>query len=134
MMLGQTVNKRANYMFKTIDNITISGGEADIINYETYQKKNVTVRYKLDRVNGYNLRYTLRQYPLGEGTQAGNPSYTNYTEVADHEEGMSKLLGYTYDDQSKTWKKGAITWSLRGDMTEELNLAPGSNLMTPGYD
>lgn len=47
---------------------------------------------------------------------------------------MSKLLGYTYDDQSKTWKKGAITWSLRGDMTEELNLAPGSNLMTPGYD
>ena len=54
--------------------------------------------------------------------------------MADHEEVMSKLLGYTYDDQSKTWKKGAITWSLRGDMTEELNLAPGSNLMTPGYD
>ena len=134
VMLGQTVNKRANYMFKTIDSITISDGEANIINYETYQKKNVTVRYKLDRVNGYNLRYTLRRYPLGEGTQAENPSYTNYTEVADHEEVMSKLLGYTYDDQSKTWKKGAITWSLRGDMTEELNLAPGSTLMTPGYD
>ena len=65
--------------FKTIDSITISDGEANIINYETYQKKNVTVRYKLDRVNGYNLRYTLRRYPLGEGTQAENPSYTNYT-------------------------------------------------------
>lgn len=131
VMLGQTVNKLANYMFKTIDNITISGGEADIINYETYQKKNVTVRYKLDRVNGYNLRYTLRRYPLGEGK---NPAYTQYEEVADHEDVMSKLLGYTYDDQSKTWKKGAITWSLRGDMTEELNLAPGNTIMTPGYD
>ena len=47
---------------------------------------------------------------------------------------MTKLLGYTLDPDTNTWKKGDITWSLVGNMKETLNLEPGNGIMTPGHD
>ncbi len=133
-MLGRnTSNNLANYVFRTIENIEITDGNAESIIYDTYWKKSVDISYEISRVKGFDLTYELRQYKLGDGSQAVagyNPTMlTSWT----HDEIMRDLLGYEYDLETGTWKKGDITWSLSGSMTETLNLAPGK-FMVPGYD
>lgn len=134
-MLGRTANDLANWIFTTIDSIPITEGQAEPIIYNSYWKKSVDISYHIGRVNGFELTYELRQYNLGDGAKAetGTPIVTGRW---GHEDVMTKLLGYTRDPDTNTWKKGDITWSLVGNMKETLNLepGPGNGIMTPGHD
>lgn len=128
-MLGQeSQTKLAYYRFKTISTINITEGSAENIIYNSYTDKSTSIHYKLDRVNGYELKYELLKYELGQGTFAGSKlPITSF----DHEKVMKELFGYTWDGEY--WKKGNATWRLGPNMTETLNLAPGG-IMEPGYD
>lgn len=132
-MLGrQTANNMANWIFETIDSIPITDGASDVILYNSYWKKSVDISYHIGRVNGFELKYELRRYKLGDGAKAESENPT-ILKTWTHDEVMKGLLGYEFDAPTNSWKKGDITWSLVGDMKETLNLEPGS-IMTPGYD
>ena len=130
-MLGQEPKtKLAYYRFKTISTINITDGSAENIIYESYTDKSTSIHYKLDRVNGYELKYELLKYNLGEGTFAGAGG-KDLIRRFEHKDVMEKLFGYSWDGEY--WKKGNATWRLGPNMTETLNLAPGG-IMEPGYD
>lgn len=130
-MLGQEPKtKLAYYRFKTISTINITDGSAENIIYESYTDKSTSIHYKLDRVNGYELKYELLKYNLGEGTFAGAGGKDPIRRF-EHKDVMEKLFGYSWDGEY--WKKGNATWRLGPNMTETLNLAPGG-IMEPGYD